>query len=156
MLSKLCEAMAGTVIWMTKIIRTYKELSRFSTFEDRFNYLRLDGMVGKDTFGFDRIFNQQFYRSREWKSLRDFVIVRDNGCDLGVPGHEIISQRIIIHHLNPISIEDIESHSDFLMNPEYLITTIHSTHNAIHYGDVSQLAIKPIERTRNDTCPWKK
>lgn len=141
---------------MMKTIKTYQELSGFTTFEDRFNYLRLDGQVGKDTFGFDRIFNQRFYRSREWKALRDFVIIRDNGCDLGVNGHEIYGQRIIIHHLNPISIEDIENHSDFLMNPEYLITTIHNTHNAIHYGDASLLVVKPIVRTQNDTCPWRK
>lgn len=141
---------------MMKTIKTYQELSGFTTFEDRFNYLRLDGQVGKDTFGFDRIFNQRFYRSREWKALRDFVIIRDNGCDLGVNGHEIHGQRIIIHHLNPISIEDIENHSDFLMNPEYLITTIHNTHNAIHYGDASLLVVKPIVRTQNDTCPWRK
>lgn len=141
---------------MTKIIRTYKELSELASFEDRFNYLRLDGQVGKDTFGFDRIFNQRFYKSREWLALRDFVILRDNGCDLAVPGHEIYGQRIIIHHLNPISIEDIENHSDFLMNPEYLITTIHSTHNAIHYGDASLIQTSPIERFANDTCPWRK
>lgn len=141
---------------MTKIIRTYKELSRLESFEDRFNYLRLDGQVGRDTFGFDRIFNQRFYRSKEWKSLRDFVIIRDNGCDLGVDGHEIHGQRIIIHHLNPISIEDIENHSDFLMNPEYLVTTIHNTHNAIHYGDTDLLITAPIERSKYDTCPWKR
>lgn len=138
-----------------KIIRTFKELSRFITFEDRFNYLRLNGEVGKDTFGFDRVFNQMFYRSREWKDLRDFVIIRDNGCDLGVPGHEIYGQRFIIHHLNPISIDDIKENSDYLMNPEYLITTIHNTHNAIHYGDESLLLTAPIERYKNDTCPWK-
>ena len=137
------------------IIRTYKELSRLITFEDRFNYLRLDGQVGIDTFGFDRIFNQRFYRSREWKACRDFVILRDNGCDLGVEGHEIYGQRIIIHHMNPISLDDIVNSTEFLLNPEYLITTIHNTHNAIHYGDESLLITAPIERSRNDTCPWK-
>ena len=137
------------------IIRTYKEFSRLTTFEDRFNYLRLDGQVGKDTFGFDRIFNQRFYRSREWKACRDFVILRDNGCDLGVEGHEIYSQRIIIHHMNPISLDDIANSTDFLLNPEYLITTIHNTHNAIHYGDESLLITAPIERSKNDMCPWK-
>ena len=137
------------------IIRTYKEFSRLTTFEDRFNYLRLDGQVGKDTFGFDRIFNQRFYRSREWKACRDFVILRDNGCDLGVEGHEIYGQRIIIHHMNPISLDDIANSTDFLLNPEYLITTIHNTHNAIHYGDESLLITAPIERIKNDTCPWK-
>ena len=137
------------------IIRTYKEFSRLTTFEDRFNYLRLDGQVGKDTFGFDRIFNQRFYRSREWKACRDFVILRDNGCDLGAEGHEIYCQRIIIHHMNPISLDDIANSTDFLLNPEYLITTIHNTHNAIHYGDESLLITAPIERSKNDMCPWK-
>ena len=140
---------------MMRNIKTYKELSRLITFKDRFNYLRLDGQVGKDTFGFDRIFNQQFYRSREWKACRDFVIMRDNGCDLGIEGHEIQANRIIIHHMNPISLDDIENHTDFLLNPEYLITTIHNTHNAIHYGDEGLLVIAPIERIKNDTCPWR-
>lgn len=141
---------------LMRSIRSYRELAQLSTFEKRFNYLKLDGQVGKDTFGFDRIFNQRFYRSKEWKALRDFVILRDNGCDLGVEGHEIYGQRILIHHLNPISIEDIESHSEFLMNPEYLITTIHNTHNAIHYGDAGQIVTGPVTRSMNDTCPWKK
>lgn len=140
---------------MTKI-KTYKELSSLRTFKERFEYLRLDGQVGKDTFGFDRIFNQRFYRSREWKALRDFVILRDNGCDLGVEGHEIYGERILIHHINPISLSDIETKSDLLMDPEFLITTIHNTHNAIHYGDENLLVVAPIERVANDTCPWKK
>ena len=138
------------------IIRTYDELSKLKTFEDRFEYLKLDGQVGKDTFGFDRIFNQQFYRSREWKACRDFVIIRDNGCDLGIDGYEISSQNVIIHHMNPISLEDIEKRTDILLNPEYLITTTHKTHNAIHYGDKDLLATGPIERSKNDTCPWRK
>lgn len=137
-------------------MRTYNELIKFKTFEERFEYLRLDGEVGKDTFGFDRVFNQMFYRSKEWKALRDFVIVRDNGCDLGVEGHEIFGQRFIIHHLNPISIDDIVKRTKYLMNPDYLITTIHNTHNAIHYGDKDLLVVAPIERVANDTCPWKK
>lgn len=141
---------------MTMKIRTYKELSRLTTFEERFEYLRLDGQVGRDTFGFDRIFNQQFYRSKEWKACRDFVIVRDNCCDLGIEGHDIRGQRILIHHLNPISLSDIENSTEFLLNPDYLITTIHNTHNAIHYGDRSLLVTAPIERSRNDTCPWKR
>lgn len=136
-------------------IRTYKELSLLTTFEDRFNYLKLSGSVGKDTFGFDRIFNQRFYKSREWKAARDFVIIRDNGCDLGVPGHEIYGQNILIHHINPITLDDIENRTDILLDPEYLITTIHNTHNAIHYGDEGLLITAPIERSRNDTCPWK-
>lgn len=138
------------------IIRTYTELSRLKTFEERYEYLRLDGQVGKDTFGFDRIFNQRFYTSKEWRALRDFVIVRDNGCDLGIEGHEIYGQKIIIHHMNPITIDDIVKPSEYLMNPEYLITTIHNTHNAIHYGDAELLVIAPIERTKHDTCPWRK
>ena len=138
------------------IIRTYDELSRLKTFEDRFEYLKLDGQVGKDTFGFDRIFNQRFYRSREWKACRDFVIIRDNGCDLGIDGYEINGQNVIIHHINPISLEDIEKRTDILLNPEYLITTTHKTHNAIHYGDKDLLVTGPIERSKNDTCPWRK
>ena len=136
-------------------IRRYSELCKLKTFEGRFEYLRLDGQVGKDTFGFDRIFNQRFYTSTEWRRIRDYVIIRDNGCDLGVEGHEIYGNRIIIHHLNPISLEDIERQSAYLLDPEFLITTIHNTHNAIHYGDESLLIRAPIERSKNDTCPWR-
>lgn len=136
-------------------IKSYSELKALSTFEERYNYLRLRGMVGQDTFGFDRIFNQMFYRSKEWKSIRDYVIVRDNGCDLGVEGYEIHG-RILVHHMNPITLDDIERNSDFLMNSEYLISTTHITHNAIHYGDENLLITAPIERKRNDTCPWKR
>lgn len=138
------------------MIRTYTELSKLKTFEERFEYLRLDGQVGKETFGFDRIFNQKFYRSVEWRRVRDQVIVRDCGCDLGVPGHEIYGQRILIHHMNPISLEDLERRSEILMNPEYLITMIHNTHQAVHYGDADLLIKLPRERTKNDTCPWKR
>lgn len=138
------------------MIRTYTELSKLQTFEERFEYLRLDGQVGKDTFGFDRIFNQRFYGSLEWKQIRDQVIIRDNGCDLGIVGHEIYGQRIIIHHLNPINLEDIEKRTEILLNPEYLITTIHNTHQAIHYGDSDLLIRMPKERSKNDTCPWKR
>lgn len=136
-------------------IRCYSELAKLTTFASRFEYLRLDGQVGKDTFGFDRIFNQRFYASKEWRRIRDHVIIRDNGCDLGVEGHEIYGNRIIIHHLNPISLEDIERQSAYLLDPEFLITTIHNTHNAIHYGDESLLIQAPIERSKNDTCPWR-
>lgn len=136
-------------------IKSYSELRTFSTFEERYNYLRLRGKVGQDTFGFDRIFNQMFYRSREWKSVRDAVIIRDHGCDLGVEGYEIHG-RIIIHHMNPITLDDIRDNTDFLMNPEYLICTTHLTHNAIHYGDENLLPRGPIERRQNDTCPWKR
>lgn len=137
-------------------IRSYSELSCLKTFEERFNYLRLNGRVGRDTFGFDRIFNQRFYKSEEWKSIRNYIITRDNGCDLGAEGYEIRGERILIHHMNPISLEDIETGSDFLLNPEYLITTIHFTHNAIHYGINNPQERFGIERSKNDTCPWKK
>lgn len=136
------------------MIRTYTELSRLTTFKERYQYLKLNGSVGTDTFGFDRYMNQNFYRSREWKSVRDQVIVRDCGCDLGVEGYEIRG-RIYIHHMNPILLEDIENRTEFLLNPEYLITTTHNTHNAIHYGDESLITMEPIVRTKNDTCPWK-
>lgn len=136
-------------------IRTYTELSKLRTFEERFRYLKLDGSVGKETFGFDRYLNQIFYRSQKWKSIRDEVIVRDLGCDLGVEGYEIHG-RIIIHHMNPITLRDLETESDFLLDPEYMISTIHNTHNAIHYGDESLLITAPIIRTKNDTCPWKR
>ena len=136
-------------------IRTDSELIKLETFEERFDYLKLGGLVGKDTFGFDRYLNQIFYRSKKWKSARDYVIIRDNGCDLGIEGHEI-HERIIIHHMNPITIEDIEKESEFLLDPEFLITTIHNTHNAIHYGDESLLVPIPVERSKYDTCPWKK
>lgn len=139
----------------TKTIRTYSELITLPTFEERYEYLKLNGVVGEETFGFDRYINQLFYRSQEWRSVRNHVILRDNGCDLGVPGREI-NGRILIHHMNPITKEDILNRSDFLMNPEYLISTIDITHNAIHYGDANLLMKDPIERSKNDTCPWKR
>lgn len=137
------------------MIRTYTELSKLKTFKERYEYLKIGGKVGEDTFGFDRYLNQMFYKTDEWRSARDAVIVRDCGCDLGVEGHEIYG-KIIVHHMNPITMEDIVNRSDFLINPEYLITTVHSTHNAIHYGDESLLPIVPVERTKGDTCPWKR
>lgn len=138
-------------------IKTYSELKRLRTFEERFAYLRLDGKVGRETFGFDRAFNQMFYKSEEWSQVRDYVIVRDNGCDLGIPEHKIAEgQKIFIHHMNPIMLSDIVHSTDILLNPDYLITTILNTHNAIHYGDESLLVTAPIVRSRNDTCPWKK
>ena len=136
------------------IIRTYSELITLPTFEDRYRYLQLNGEVCKDTFGFDRYINQQFYRSKEWQRIRDEVIIRDNACDLGMEGYEIHG-RIYVHHMNPIMVRDIQSNSDYLMNPEFLICTTHRTHNAIHYGDENLLARAPIERTKNDTCPWR-
>lgn len=135
-------------------IRCYSELVLLPTFEERFQYLRLDGVVGQETFGFDRYMNQYFYRSKEWRRVRDIVIARDAGCDLGIAGHEIFD-RVLIHHMNPIRPEDIRDRSDILLNPEYLITTVHETHQAIHYGDESLLITAPIPRERNDTCPWK-
>lgn len=135
-------------------IKTYSELSLLPTFQERYRYLRLDGQVGEDTFGFDRYLNQTFYRSQKWKQIRDFVILRDNGCDLGVPGFEIY-ERIIIHHMNPISVDDIRHGCESILDPEFLICVTHNTHNAIHYGDESLLITEPIVRTRNDTCPWK-
>lgn len=135
-------------------IRTYSELITLPTFEERFKYLQLNGQVGESTFGFDRYMNQVFYRSQKWKSIRDFVIIRDCGCDLGVEGYDIHG-KIIIHHMNPLSMRDIETESDFLLNPDFLICTTHNTHNAIHYGDEKLLVTAPIERTKNDTCPWR-
>ena len=136
------------------MIRTYYELSRIKNFEDRFKYLKLHGSVGDATFGFDRYMNQLFYRSKEWKAVRDFVIVRDGGCDLGISGREIQST-ILVHHMNPLLPEDIKTSSQLLLNPEYLITTTHSTHNAIHYGDENLLLKFPSDRRRNDTSPWR-
>lgn len=135
-------------------IRTYSELITLPTFEERYRYLKLDGRVGEQTFGFDRYLNQLFYTSDEWRSLRNDIILRDNGCDLGIEGREIYG-RILIHHMNPITVEDILKRSDYLLNPEYLITTVKATHDAIHYGDESKLVTLPIERSRNDTCPWR-
>lgn len=139
---------------MKTIIRTYSELITLPTFMERYKYLRIGGTVGADTFGFDRYLNQAFYKSEEWKSIRRHVIIRDCGCDLGIEGREI-HERILIHHINPISEEDILDRSDLLLNPEYLISTSHRTHNAIHYGDDSILIDVPLERRKNDTCPWK-
>lgn len=136
------------------MIRTYSELSKLTTFEERFRYLQLEGSVGKDTFGYDRYLNQLFYTTQEWKRLRRELIIRDNGCDLGIDGYEIYG-RIIVHHLNPITKDDIISRTEYLTNPEFLICTTHRTHNAIHYGDESLLVTAPIERSPNDTCPWK-
>lgn len=135
-------------------IKTYSELIQLPTFEERFRYLKLDGKVGETTFGFDRYLNQIFYGSSEWKAVRDRVIVRDLGCDLGIEGREIYG-RILIHHMNPISVKDIKEGSDFLLNPEYLISTYKMTHDAIHYGDESLLITAPVARSKNDTCPWK-
>lgn len=136
-------------------IRTYSELILLPTFLERFEYLKLNGRVGEETFGFERYLNQRFYqRDEEWKKVRDKVIIRDCGCDLGIHGREIKS-RVIIHHMNPITRDDILERSDFLLNPEYLITTIKCTHDAIHYGNENGLFPDPIERKPYDTCPWR-
>lgn len=135
------------------MIRTYNELIRFNSFEERYEYLRLKSSVGKETFGFDRYMNQQFYRSAQWKNIRNHVIARDLGLDLAMDGYEIYD-RIIIHHMNPMSVEDLIDGQDYILDPEFLICTTHKTHNAIHYGDKSLLALPFIERTVNDTKLW--
>lgn len=136
-------------------IRTYSELMALPTFEARYEYLRLGGRVGAETFGFDRYLNQKFYNSDEWKKLRDYIIIRDNGCDLGIEGRDI-PRRILVHHMNPITIDDVNKRSDLLLNPEYLICTSKTTHDAIHYGDKNLLIVEPIVRTPHDTCPWRR
>lgn len=133
--------------------RSYSELLRFQTFEDRFRYLALQGVVGGDTFGFDRYLNQQFYASREWRSLRQYVIARDEGCDLAVPGYEVHT-KLYIHHMNPMTPEDIKHGNEEILDPEYLITTCLQTHNAIHYGDERQIAKKYSPRRPGDTRLW--
>lgn len=143
-------------------IRTYSELISIPTFLGRYEYLRLGGQVGEETFGFDRWLNQKFYTSdREYLAARDFCILRDTGSndycqDLGMPGGHDIHGRIIVHHMNPISKDDILKRTKFLLDPEYMICTIDNTHRAIHYGDSNLLIVAPIERTPYDTCPWKK
>lgn len=139
------------------IIRTYTELSQLETFEERYRYLRLRGKVGEDTFGFDRWLNQMFYHDSEWLAARDKVIIRDNGCDLGIPDREIKGKvKIIVHHMNPITKEDILNRSPLLFDPEYLICCLDSTHKAIHYGDENLLIQMPKARQPFDTCPWRR
>lgn len=135
-------------------MKTYNEMRQLKTFEDRFKYLQLKGDVGEDTFGFDRWINQKFYRSVEWRQVRDRVIIRDDGCDLGDPDRPI-QGRIIIHHMNPLTKDDIDQNPDFILNPDYLVCVSHNTHNALHYGDENLLPKKWEPRTPNDTCPWK-
>jgi hypothetical protein len=134
-------------------IRSYSELRRLLTFEERFKYLALRGEVGRSTFGFDRYLNQQFYTSREWRHIRQHVIARDLGCDLGIEGYEI-HDKIYIHHMNPMTVKDITHGNDDILDPEYLITTTHKTHNAIHYGDENLLPRKFVERKPGDTKLW--
>lgn len=149
----LSESIAVRMYPMT--IKCYSELVKISSFEKRFDYLKLNGNVGESTFGFDRYLNQLFYKSKEWRAIRDKVIIRDNGCDLGVEGYDVRGT-ILIHHMNPISVKDIEFKTDILLDPEYLICVTHKTHNAIHYSNMDLLSVMPNQRTRNDTCPWKK
>lgn len=137
------------------IIKTYSELSKLKTFEDRFQYLRLDGIVGEETFGFDRYLNQILYQSKEWKRCRRDIIIRDEGCDLGCEGFEVHG-RILIHHINPITVDDIVNRNPKVFDPENLILTSHNTHQAIHYGNEDLLIRAPIERSKNDTCPWRR
>lgn len=134
-------------------IRTYVELRQLETFEDRYHYLKMGGVTGEATFGFDRWINQRFYKSREWRRARDHVIVRDNGCDLGIPGFEIYTD-LLVHHMNPISLDDIEHSTEWLLDPNFLITASLTTHNAIHYGDESLLPRGPIVRKAGDTTLW--
>lgn len=140
---------------MNKDARIYSELIALPTFEERFEYLKLSGCVGKETFGYDRHINQYLYqRNPRWKKARDKVIIRDNGCDLGADGYEIHG-KIIVHHMNIVTMDDILNDRDWIYDPEFLICTSHNTHNAIHYGDASLLITTPTVRTPNDTCPWK-
>ena len=144
-------------------IRCYSEISKIDDFLGRFNYLKIGGRVGSETFGYERYLNQFFYKSSEWKAVRDFVIVRDNACDLGIAGRDILlgpkgtrkRNGIYIHHMNPISVKDLEQRTDILLNPEYLITVTFDTHQAIHYGNDSMLMKDPVIRTKYDTCPWR-
>jgi hypothetical protein len=137
---------------MTTYSRCYSDLVSFKTFEERFEYLKLDGIVGNETFGYDRYLNQLLYKSSDWKKIRNEIIARDNGCDLGIDGHEIFISPLV-HHINPITIEDIKNRNPIIFDSENLITTILSTHNAIHYG--YKLSNNIQNRVPNDTCPWK-
>lgn len=133
--------------------KTYSELIKLKTFKERYLYLKLNGIVGEETFGYDRYLNQTLYKTPEWKECRDYIIVRDNGCDLGIEGFDIHS-RLLVHHINVITINDIIHRRSIVFDHENLITTSLRTHNAIHYGDESLLYSDPVERTPNDTCPW--
>lgn len=133
--------------------RTYTDLMRIPTFEERFEYLKLSGRVAKETFGFDRWLNQVFYRSPQWRQLRNQIIIRDNGCDLGIPGREIYD-KIYVHHMNPLLKDDIVNKTEYLTNPEYLICVSHMTHEAIHYGDANLLMRDQVERKPGDTILW--
>lgn len=136
------------------MIRCYSELKRIESFRERYRYLKLSGIVGESTFGFDRYLNQLLYGSKRWKKTRNDIIIRDEACDLGVEGYEV-RHRIMVHHMNPITIEDVELDRDIIYDPENLICTSMNTHNAIHFGDESLIPKPPIVRRKNDTCPWK-
>ena len=138
---------------VVKMIKTYSQLKRLNTFDERFKYLKLKGFVGSDTFGYDRYLNQDLYKSARWRNVRDSVIIRDEGCELGIIGCEIFD-KIIVHHMNPITIEDIELNRDEVFDIEFLICTNMNTHNAIHFGDESRLLKLPTTRVKNDMCPW--
>ena len=149
----LCGVTADVVT--TVNIKTYSEMILLPTFEERYRYLRLGGKVGEETFGFDRYLNQMFYQTDpEWKEVRRFVIIRDNGCDLAIPDRSI-ERLIIVHHMNPITIDDLIHRTPFLLDPEYLVSTVKNTHDAIHYGNEDLLIKAPVERTKYDTCPWR-
>lgn len=147
-----CEQFGGDIQMK---IRTYSELKKFNTIEERFEYLKLNGEVGVATFGYDRIFNQNFYASKIWKDARRKVIIRDGGCDLGIPGYEV-NDHITIHHMNPVTKEDIVKENwEYLTDPEFLISASYNTHKAIHFGDQSLLPKLPVERSPGDTCLWR-
>ena len=135
-------------------IRTYSEMITLKTYEERFDYLKIGGRVGLETFGYDRYLNQILYNTKQWKKFRREIIIRDNACDLACEGYEI-NYRILVHHINPITVEDIINRNPMIFDPENAITTTHRTHNAIHYGDKNLLMLQPMERTPNDTCPWR-
>lgn len=137
-----------------KMNKTYEELIKLKTFKERYRYLKLSGRIGEETFGFNRYLNQVFYRSKEWKQFRDKIIIRDNGCDLGIDGMEI-RNKILIHHINPITKKDILERSELLMDENNVICVSHNTHEAIHYGDESLLQDEYIPRRPNDTIPWR-
>ena len=151
-----CKHSLSIVVMMSMMdVKTYSELILLPTFEKRFEYLKLSGIVGQDTFGYDRYLNQYLYHvDRDWKRARDRAIIRDNGCDLAMDGY-IIYDRILVHHINPITVDDIKLRRPCVFDLDNLICVSLRTHNAIHYGDTNQLATVPIERTPNDTCPWK-
>ena len=149
----LCERTLGMKSWTIWMIRSYSDLRFIPTFEERYKYLRLRGAVGDKTFGFDRYMNQMFYTSSQWKHIRQHVIARDAGCDLGIPGYEIF-HRLVIHHMNPMTVDNFKEGDASILDPEYLITTTHRTHNAIHFGDESLLVRPLTERRRGDTKLW--